>query len=162
MIYTPVGAIDQATITEHLCITKIKKLGFNASIVHMKAADIIIDVGLALLKIQVKSSRIKRHSAERPHKFGYHFSVANGSRVKTSVTKEQCDIIAFVAYERERVFFLHITEHKNKLTKRFPKHFFDTDLNLDMEYGSLRNAIKTHFEYNKLTIDNKLKTFLGG
>jgi hypothetical protein len=162
MIYTPIGAIDQATITEHLCVTKLKKLGFHASIVHMKETDVILGVGEHLLRIQVKSSRIKRHSAERPNKFGYHFSVANGSKVKTPVTKEQCDILAFVAYERERIFFLHITEHKNKITKRFPKHFFDSDSNLDIEYNSLTEAIKIHFKYNKLLIDDKLKIFLGG
>ena len=143
-----IGAIDKATITEHLCVTKIKKLGFGAHIAHVKAADIVMDVNGMLLRVQVKSSRLKTHMEGAKRKCGYHFSIAHGSKVKTPITSNDCDIIALVAFERERIYFLHIDHHnQSAITKRLPKRFFDDpEDNMSIERDSLLTALKKHKE----------------
>ena len=148
IIPNPIGAIDKATITEHICVAKIKKLGYNASIVHMKAADIIMDVNGTLLRVQVKSSQLKTQRDGNRYKKGYQFSTAHGSKFKTPITNKDCDIIAFVAFEIERIFFLHISMHNQEsLTKRLSKNFFnESKTNTDVEENSLTVALKIHKE----------------
>ena len=148
IIPKPIGAIDKATITEHICVAKIQKLGYNASIVHMKAADIIMDVNGTLLRVQVKSSQLKTTRDGNRWKTGYHFSTSHGSKVKTPMTSKDCDILAFVAFEIERIFFLHINMHnQTALTKRLSKNFFnDSKTNTDVEENSLTAALKVHKE----------------
>jgi len=139
-----ISAIDKATITEHLCVTKLKKLGYDASIVHMGATDITLDVDGVLLKVQVKSSGIKNTAPDRPG-MGYHFSITiGGGNNKSRVTNKDCDILAMVGFERERVFFEHITECNNKYTIRKPKEFFDDPDILGIERRSLTKALNIH------------------
>jgi len=155
-----ISAIDQATITEHLCIVKIKKLSLDASIVHMGKSDIIIqfDSGL-LLRVQVKSSRVKRHASDRKG-FGYHFSITSGSKKKTPISKRDADILAFVSFDREKIFFMHTSELRQKYTKRFPRGFFDQEDNIQMERESLQKSVRIHHKINKIEIQNDVKEFL--
>jgi len=148
IIPNPISAIDKATITEHICVAKIKKLGYNASIVHMKAADIIMDVNGTLLRVQVKSSRLKTQRDGNRYKTGYQFSTAHGSKFKTPITSKDCDIIAFVAFEIERILFMHISVHNQEtLSKRLSKNFFnDSVTNTDIEESSLTESLKIHKE----------------
>ena len=148
IIPNPINAIDKATITEHICVAKIKKLGYNASIVHMKAADIIMDVNGTLLRVQVKSSQLRTQKDRGSYKKGYQFSTAHGSKFKTPITDKDCDIIAFVAFEIERIFFLHISMHNQEsLSKRLSKNFFnESKTNTDVEENSLTVALKIHKE----------------
>jgi len=142
----PISAIDKATITEHLCITKLKKLGYDASIVHMGTSDIVLDVDNILLKVQVKSSKIKKTCWNRPG-YGYHFSITKGGgNNKSRVTSKDCDILALVAFERERVLFKHISEYSNRYTMRKHKTFFDEPDILKIERDSLNKALQIHKE----------------
>ena len=141
-----ISAVDKASITEHLCITKLMKLGYPASLVNREGTDLTMLVDNFLLRIQVKSSKIKRTCWNRPG-FGYHFSITKGGgNNKSRVTSKDCDILAFVAFERERVLFKHISEHTNKFTMRKPKNFFDEPDILKIEKDSLNKALQIHKE----------------
>jgi hypothetical protein len=138
------NVIDKSTVTESMCVAKIKKLGYDACIAHMGAYDVVMDVNGILLRVQVKSSIIKKSAPDRPG-YGYHFSITRGSKVnKRRLTSIDCDILAFAAFERERVFFKHISEHNGNYTKRFPKEYFDDPDIMGIERESLNKALLIH------------------
>jgi len=144
-------ATIKGTITEHLTLTKLLKLGYDACIPRPSVdpgGDLLLFVKDRILKVQVKSSTKKFDSRKNRRPF-YHFSMTKGSKNKVALDDTDCDIMAFVSYEEEKVFFAamkdmyraHGNEHRQ--TKRFKFSFFSTPKDkIRLERYSLRRAIR--------------------
>jgi len=100
-------------------------MGVSAQIVHMGCSDLIAEDEGRLWRIQVKTSQLKSHGKSG---WDYCYHVCRGGK-KIPLTTDDCDIVALVAYDLERVLFIPVTCVKNKITKRLkPKAFSDEDL----------------------------------
>ena len=103
-------------------MVRLMKLGVSCEIVHMGTTDIIAETEDGLIRVQVKASQFKRNR----NGSGYHFSLAYGGN-KRPLTKENCDVVALVALDREWVLFKPVECLKGQLTKRFLPQKFDKD-----------------------------------
>jgi len=126
-------AINSGKIGELICMVRLMKLEVPCEIVHIETTDIVAQLPEGLIRIQVKSSQFKRNNSG----VGYQFSLAYGGR-KKPLTKEHCDVVAFVALDRERVLFKPVECLKGQITKRFLPHKFDRD---DLESRSWNHCI---------------------
>lgn len=98
------------------------QMGETCEIVNLDCVDIVVNRGeQGLVRIQVKSSRYKTKDSRSSK--GYQFFPVFGL-TKTPLTTHQCDAIAFVALDIERVIFQPITEIRQQKTKRFAKAKF--------------------------------------
>jgi hypothetical protein len=126
-------AVEAGKIGELVCMVRLMKMDVACEIVHMDTTDIVAQTEHGLIRIQVKSSQFKRHG----NKNGYQFSLAYGSN-KRPLTRGHCDLIAFVAIDRERVLFKPVECLKGQLTKRFLPQKFDRD---DVEIKSWNHCM---------------------
>ena len=118
--------LETGKIGEHICMVTLMKMGVACEIVNLETMDIVAHVDGQMLRIQVKTSVLKRNRKTRweggaP---GYQFSTAH-SGAKKPLDSSHCDIIAFVAFEPETVLFMPITCFKGQVTKRFPPSKFE-------------------------------------
>jgi len=113
--------IRRGTIGELICALKLMKLGVDCAIVNYNEADIIAEVRGQLLRIQVKSSVLRK---DRKTLY-YHFSTNSGSD-KRPLDKSGSEIVALVAADRERVLF-QPTAALNKKTARLRADIFLDD-----------------------------------
>lgn len=125
--------IRRGTIGELICALKLMKLGVDCAIVNYNEADIIAEVRGRLLRIQVKSSVIKK---DRKTLY-YHFSTSSGSD-KRPLDKSGSEIVALVAADTERVMF-QPTATLNKKTARLRADIF---LDENLEEDSWASAIE--------------------
>jgi len=117
---------------EFLTAFKLVQLGYPTEVVRLEKMDLITLVkGRKPIRVQVKSSSCKREydtrkrGKRRPYST-YHFSVCSGAKPKQPLTKDQCDIVALVALDLERIIFLRIKELEGRITKRVgPTKFYD-------------------------------------
>ena len=111
---------------ESICSVKLLKMDIPCSLVHLQKTDILALKDGKPLRIQVKSSRMKRAYERKGREyFSYHFSIASGGHPKQPLTKDVCDIVAFVAIDKERVIFKKVDDLQQKLTKHImPDDFF--------------------------------------
>ncbi len=93
--------IRRGTIGELICALKLMKLGVDCAIVNYNEADIIAEVRGQLLRIQVKSSVIRKDRKT----LNYHFVTSSGSE-KRPLNKSGSEIVALVAADIECVMFL--------------------------------------------------------
>ncbi len=123
---------------EYICAARLTQLGIDCEIVNLKTTDIIAEHELGFLRIQVKTSSLKKHKNSK----SYQFLTVTGGK-KRPLLKTHCDIIALVALEHERVLFKPVEYFQNKLTKRIPpKKFEDKDLELKSWHNCL-NFLQT-------------------
>ena len=110
-------------IGEHICATRLLKMDVPAQIVHMGCSDIVAEAHQQLWRIQVKTSQIKQNGMRSA---GYQFATCKGGK-KLPLTFEDCDIVALVAFEIERVMFLPVSCLKRSITKRVKIATFEDD-----------------------------------
>lgn len=122
------GAFEAGKLGEYICAVRLMKLGVSCEIVNLDTIDIVAYVNQQLLRIQVKSSVLKKHGKS----LGYQFATSYSGR-KRPITKEHCDIVALVATDCERVLFKPVECLKGQVTKRILSRKFDRD---DLEYKS--------------------------
>tara|TARA_R110000824_G_scaffold3527_3_gene16748 strand:+ start:3017 stop:3655 length:639 start_codon:yes stop_codon:yes gene_type:complete len=125
--------IRRGTIGELICALKLMKLGVDCSIVNYNEVDIIAEVRGQLLRIQVKSSVVKK---DRKTLY-YHFSTNSGAE-KRPLEASGSDIVALVAADTERVMF-KTTASVNKKTARVRADVFRDD---NLEEDSWAAAIE--------------------
>lgn len=114
-------------IGEYICAARLTQIGVSCEIVNLKTTDIIAEYEFGFLRIQVKTSSLKKHG----NYYSYQFLTVTGGK-KKPLLKEHCDIIALVALEHERVLFKPVEYFENKQTKRIPPKKFD-EKNLEIK-----------------------------
>jgi len=124
------GAFEAGKLGEYICASRLMKLGVSCEIVNLDTVDIVAYVDQQMLRIQVKSSKLKNQGQGRS--FGYQFATSYSGR-KKPLGKEHCDIVALVATDCERVLFKPVECLKGQVTKRILPRKFDRD---DLEYKS--------------------------
>jgi len=110
-------------IGEHICATRLLKMDVPASIVHMGCSDIVAEYNERMWRIQVKTSQLKLNGKRS---LSYQFSTCKGGK-KLPLTFSDCDIVALVAFEIERVMFVPVGCLKRSITKRLPISTFDDE-----------------------------------
>jgi len=96
------------------------------SIINLGTSDIVAEHEGRMWRIQVKASVAKRRSRERKD-VGYQFMTSKGGK-KTPLTEEDCDIVAMVAMDLERVWFVPVHKLRNNVSKRKTIKFFDENV----------------------------------
>ena len=131
------NAVNSGKIGELVCMVRLMKLGVACEIVHLETTDVIAYTDYGIIRLQVKSSQFKINGSTR----GYQFSTAYSGK-KKPLTKEHCDVVAFVALERERVLFKPVECLRGQITKRLLPNKFDKD---DLESRSWNHCIDYMF-----------------
>ena len=121
-------AFEAGKLGEYICAVRLMKLGLSCEIVTLDTVDIVVNYQSSLLRVQVKSSILKKHGRSQ----GYQFATSVSGK-KRPLTKEHCDIVALVATDCERVLFKPVECLKGQVTKRILPRKFDRD---DLEYKS--------------------------
>ena len=110
---------------EFIAAAALHKMGEKCEIINLGTVDIAVDKQEAgLVRLQVKSSKYKTKDGKKTR--GYQFFTAFGLK-KQPLTKEHCDVIAFVALDIEKVIFRPIGQIAGQVTKRFAKAKFLKD-----------------------------------
>jgi len=120
------SAIDSGTIGEYICALRLLKMHIPCSIINLGTSDIVAEHEGRMWRIQVKASVAKRRSRERKD-VGYQFMTSKGGK-KTPLTEEDCDIVAMVAMDLERVWFVPVHKLRNNVSKRKTIKFFDENV----------------------------------
>ncbi len=114
--------LDMGLLGEAICLTKLLKMGIPCSFAHLQKIDILALHNNFPLRVQVKSTKYRRI---RTKYSTYHFSVCSGRLPKVPLTKLDCDIIALVALDIEKVLFYPVEYFEKSMTKRIhPDKFF--------------------------------------
>jgi hypothetical protein len=119
-------AVATGDIGEHICALRLLKMHVPCSIINLGTSDIVAEYEGRMWRIQVKSSVAKRRSRDRVD-VGYQFMTSKGGK-KTPLTEEDCDIVAMVSIELERVWFVPVHKLRNSVSKRKTISFFDEDV----------------------------------
>ncbi len=138
------NSFEAGKLGEHICMVRLMKLGYSCQIVNLDTVDIIINWQDVFLRVQVKSSILKGRGGAKEAHMGYQFATSHSGK-KKPLTKKQCDIIAFVAVEPERVLFKPVECLKGQVTKRISPAKFIKD---DLEQRSLQNCLDRIFLSN--------------
>ena len=109
-------AVATGDIGEHICALRLLKMHVPCSIINLGTSDIVAEHEGRMWRIQVKSSVAKRRSRERVD-VGYQFMTSKGGK-KTPLTEDDCDIVAMVAIDLERVWFTPVEKLRNSISKR--------------------------------------------
>jgi len=83
--------------------------------VDTEGMDILASRARDFLRVQVKSS-----NSYKSDKSGYQWQTNKGGS-KQRLTLDDCDIVALVALDIRRIFFLHISELLGNRTKRITR-----------------------------------------
>ena len=108
-------------VGEIITLLRLTQIGKQADIVHVAGSDILVVDGKRTWRVQVKSSHLKRNKKT----LGYQFCVSKGLKPKRSLTYEDCDIVALVAIEQERVMFVPVDHFEGVKTQRKKQIDFD-------------------------------------
>ena len=112
-------------VGEIITLLRLTQIGKQADIVHVAGSDILVVDGKRTWRVQVKASHIKRNGGNGDARRGYQFCVSKGLKPKRSLTYEDCDIVALVAIEQERVMFVPVEHFKGVKTQRKKQIDFD-------------------------------------
>ena len=118
--------IENGKLGEHICIVKLIKMGVSCSLAHIDAMDIVVHHEGRMIRVQVKSSTLKYNGKKTK---SYQFAVCHTGK-KIPLTEAECDVVALVAVDCERVLFLPVGCVKGNVTKRIQPQKFDK-LNLE-------------------------------
>ena len=94
-----------------------------AHIVHMGCSDVMAEYDNRVWRIQVKTSQLKANGKKT---LSYQFATCKGGK-KVPLSSSDCDIVALVSYERERVLFVPVNCLKNSVTKRLKISTFEEE-----------------------------------
>ena len=130
-------SLETGKIGEAICLYRLLQMQVNARLVEMGAYDIVADHEGMLIRIQVKSSQMKKNKDSK----GYQFCITKGGRDKQSLSFRDCDIVALVAIEQENVIFIPVSDVADIKTKRLqPMDFLHPSAAYDSWYDSLKVA----------------------
>lgn len=116
-------SIQNGEIGEYICAMRLLKMGIPCRIVNMGTVDIVAEDQGILWRIQVKSSVVKGNRRANDTNMSYQFNTSKGGK-KIPFSKEDCDIMAFVATDKELVVFAPMPKLTKQVTKRMsPKRF---------------------------------------
>lgn len=133
-MYTP---LEAGKLGEVICLYRLLQMQVNARLVEMGAYDIVADHEGMLIRIQVKTSQIKRNKDSK----GYQYCITKGGRGKRSLSFQDCDIVALVALEQENVIFIPVADVADIKTKRLrPIDFLHPSAATDSWYDALKVA----------------------
>jgi len=110
------SAVATGDIGEHICALRLLKMHVPCSIINLGTSDIVAEHEGRMWRIQVKSSISKRRSPSRSD-VGYQFMTSKGGK-KNPLTENDCDIVAMVAIDLERVWFTPVQKLRNSISKR--------------------------------------------
>jgi len=130
------SATKTGLIGEHIALSSILLIdGFSAAHTPMDKVDIIAWDNIGSLRIQVKASSFRLAKNNSSHKqFCYNVGVGGKKRMPT---KEDFDILAFVAIDERKCFFRSVQCLK-KISYRIDRGFFYTP---DIEFESWQKAV---------------------
>lgn len=131
---------ENGKLGEYICAVRLMKLGVSCEIVNLDTIDIIANHDESVIRIQVKASKLKRHR----HSWTYQFATCVTGK-KRPMTKADCDIVALVALDCERVLFKPVDKLKGQITKRVLPRKFDDDY---LESKSWENCLVEHIRCN--------------
>lgn len=117
------SATKAGLIGEHLSAAAILQIGqdrWSAGLVQQDKVDVIAWDDVGFIRVQVKSSHLRRHRSSPV----FAFNVGSGLN-KRIPTKEDHDIVCFCAIELRKVYF-YPTCAINKVTYRWKQGFFET------------------------------------
>ena len=121
-------SVDTGDLGEALCLYRLLELGVKAAIVNIGVCDVIAFDNSTSVRIQVKSSNVRyRVRNDRPSDQKYYsFSLAKGGGNKEALTSEDCDVVALVALDIEKVLFMGINDFNpgSKKINLHPKYFY--------------------------------------
>ena len=109
-------AIHSGDIGEAICLLRLLQMNVPARIVNLKGTDVLCEIDDKVLRVQVKSARLSSLQAKR--KLNYHFNICKGSKIKRSLSRDDCDIIALVGIEHESALFYPVCKFANTKTYR--------------------------------------------
>lgn len=120
------SALDLGTIGEYICAVRMLKSGIPCKVVNFETTDVVGYHEDRLIRIQVKSSTLKKN---RPaSRNGYQFNLGVGGKQKRVMTSADCDVIALVAIEQEQVIFFPQEKLQQKTKRLSPKRFDNDDV----------------------------------
>jgi len=146
------GAFENGKLGEFICATRLMKLGECVEIINLNTTDILVDHPQGLIRVQVKASSFKSNNRNN----GYQFSICKGSKTKRPLDKTDCDVIAFVALDCERVIFKPVECLKGQVTKRFLPRKFERD---DLEQKSWRQCLLHLFDHDCSNSSTEMTSF---
>lgn len=111
---------EAGKLGEFICAVRLMKLGVSCEIVNLDTIDIVANHEGRLIRIQVKSSELKR---QRRY-WTYQFVTSVGGK-KRPLNKKDCDLVALVALDCERVLFKPVESLLGQITKRILPRKFD-------------------------------------
>ena len=101
---------------------RLMKLGVSCEIVNLDTIDIVANHEGRLIRIQVKASELKK---QRRY-WTYQFATCVGGK-KRPLNQKDCDIVALVALDCERVLFKPVECLSGQITKRILPRKFDNE-----------------------------------
>ncbi|MAJ13285.1 MAG: hypothetical protein CMD09_04730 [Flavobacteriales bacterium] len=120
-------SLEIGQIGEVVCLLKLLRLGIPSNFAHLEKTDILSIHNKRPVRIQVKSTTwrlIDRRGKGRKERWGYHFSVCSGRTPKQPLTRDDCDIVALVAIDIDKVLFKNVELLAGRVTRKIdPKSF---------------------------------------
>jgi hypothetical protein len=126
---------EAGKLGEYICAVRLMKMGLTCEIINLDTVDIAVNYENRLIRVQVKSSTLKKNGRTN---MGYQFATSVSGK-KRPLTVTDCDIVALVATDCERVLFKPVECLKGQVTKRILPRKFDKD---DLEIRSWENCLK--------------------
>ena len=126
---------EAGKLGEYICAVRLMKMGLTCEIINLDTVDIAVNYESRLIRVQVKSSTLKKNGRSGS---GYQFATSVSGK-KRPITVTDCDVVALVATDCERVLFKPVGCLKGQVTKRILPRKFDRD---DLEILSWENCLK--------------------
>jgi len=106
---------------EHLAAAVLIEMGIQTMVSPTKGADLLAFDAGEFWRVEVKTA----NKLERVDRTLFHFATTRGSRVKTKITSETCDIVACVALPLRKVIFRNTATITGKSTRLSKNRFID-------------------------------------
>lgn len=118
--------VKTGKVGEIITLLRLTQMNKQAEIVHVGVSDILVVDGQRTWRVQVKASHLKGNKGVKDLKnYGYQFCVAKGGRSKVPLSYKDCDIVALVGIEQERVIFAPVEHFNSQKTIRKKPLDFD-------------------------------------
>jgi hypothetical protein len=106
---------------EHLAAAVLIELGVQTMVSPTEGADLLAFTGGKYWRVEVKTA----NRLEVRDRTLFHFGTARGSKVKSKITSETCDIVALVALPLRRVIFRNVNAITSKSTRLSKNRFIE-------------------------------------
>ncbi len=104
---------------EYLCAAILIEMKIQTMVSPTEGADLLAFCNNRYWRIEVKTA----NKLEARDSTLFHFGTSRGSKVKTKVTIEKCDIVALCALPFRRVIFRHVNAITSKSTRLSKNRF---------------------------------------